>query len=168
MSCGCPRPLLLDVDLPFLIETVLPHVLAEVARVSDMRDREGGMFVLMRAVTGEIIVGPKQVGQINNGKEDKYAEFAQEKPVRLLEHPDHCLSWESRDPDNNKWGGAVNDGLFVWSFSGLSEEQDEALVLMASHLCGRIRNGDPKAMAEISNNRIIIDNPYLFWCPRES
>lgn len=155
-----------DVALPYLTETVLPHVLAEVAKVSDMRGREGGVFVLMQADTQELIVPPMVVGAITNGKQEKYAQFAREKASRLLEHTDHCLSWESRDPDNEKWGGALHDGLFIWSFSGLSEEQDEAFVLMAAHLSGRVRNGTPKTVSEISGNQIILGNPYLFWMPK--
>jgi hypothetical protein len=34
---------------------------------------------------------------------------------------------------------------------------------MTAHMCGRINNGAPESYAQLSNNRIILQNPYLFW-----
>ena len=138
--------------------------------VSDFEGKEGGMFCLLDEQTGEFLVEPTIIGQIVNGKAEIYTSFCQEKARRLLEHikngrdNQHWLSWESRNPDLDQWGGAICDENFhIWSFSGLTEEQDEALMIMSAHLCGQMINAAPKWLSEISGNRIILDNPYLFW-----
>jgi len=61
-----------------------------------------------------------------------YARNSQEKGIRLLtthQELGHLTSYESRDPDNNKWGGAVYADKYIFSFSGLPELADEAIML---------------------------------------
>jgi hypothetical protein len=54
-------------------------------------------------------------------------EFACEKVTRLAAYPVHYTSRESRDPDSDKYGGAVRGDNDLHSFSGLPEDLDEVL-----------------------------------------
>jgi hypothetical protein len=50
--------------------------------------------------------------------------FCGEKAKRLGAHPEHVLSWQSRDPDNDMYGGAVRGDEDTWSYSGDPEDLD--------------------------------------------
>ena len=161
--CGIPRNNQIDPDQ---ILGCVSLALERLSKVSDFNGKEGGMFCLIKESTGELMVEPTLIGTINNGKQDKYAKLCVEKANRLRTERaknSHWLSWQSRDPENEMWGGAFCDGDCIWSFSGLNEHQDEAVVIIAAHLDGRIMNGEPQALAEISDNKIFLDNEYLFW-----
>jgi len=146
----------------------MPRLFGSLAAVSDLGEKTGCMYCVLDRRTGEIVVGPTMLGEISDPeKKDRYTELCQEKATRLLENPDHALSWQSRDEANDKWGGAMDDGRYNWSVSGLTEEQDEALSIMGAHRCGQIYNGAPPGYAEVSNNQIILGNPPLFWMDHE-
>jgi len=164
----CPRPRR-NIDVEEVLATV-PLMLAELAQVSDLGGKEGGMFCLMEESTGNLVIEPTEIGKITNGKKDKYREYCLEKATRLRSHrgEDHFLSWQSRDENHDMWGGAFSDGDHIWSLSGYTEEQDEALMIMSAHVCGRIMNIEPRDCAKVSDNRIILDNEYLFWIPKET
>lgn len=70
------------------------------------------------------------IGEPDNEKVDKYFNYCQEKACRLGANPEHELSFQSRDPDNGKWGGAVRGHNYIASFSGLPERADELLSAM--------------------------------------
>jgi hypothetical protein len=125
------------------------------------------MFCLMNEQTGELVIEPTLIGEITNDQTDLYTELCKEKANRLRENiKEHKLSWQSRNEDEEKWGGAISDGDHIWSFSGLTEAQDEALMIMGAHTCGRIMNYLPEALANLSDNRIILDGPLHFWVTR--
>lgn len=94
----------------------------------DDRWREGG-WIHISDPKGEVIAY-ERIGAVGGpDKKVKYRKLAAEKAMRLREHPEHVTSWQSRDPDHDRWGGAIrtNDG-WVFSFSGLPELWDEALL----------------------------------------
>jgi len=164
MGCrGCVRPRR-QLDVSEVAE-VLPRVFDELATVgSDLEGKQGCMVCVLDKASHEFVVESTVVGQVADAEKlAEYTRLCQEKALRLLGHPDHILSWQSRDEDHDQWGGAYDDGIYIWSVSGLTEAQDEALSLMAAHLCGQIPNGEPRACAEISDNQIILGNAYLFW-----
>ena len=78
--------------------------------------------------------------------------FCQEKVRRLVGNPEHRLSWQSRDPDNKKYGGAVHCGEYIFSFSGFSEKMDEAMCLYFAVKCGVLSMGAASLLAQISAN----------------
>ncbi len=61
-----------------------------------------------------------------------YLQFSLEKGERLITHPDHVSSWQSRDEAAEQYGGAIRCGPFVLSFSGLPEAWDETVLLLAA------------------------------------
>ena len=84
--------------------------------------------------------------------------YAPEKADRLASHSIHISSWQSRDLNEHKYGGAIRVGEFgelILSFSGLPEHADEALVLMvASDLLWTTRE-EVRAIVALSDNPFI-------------
>lgn len=160
--CGIPRS---EIDPEAILKT-LPRLFEELKKVVNLNGKEGVMFCLKNKRTGKFTIPPTEIGKITNGREEKYTDLCQEKADRLAENSvsqGHCLSWQSQDPDNDKYPGGIDDGDEIWSCSGLTGEQDEALMIMGAHSCGRITNGAPEIFAKISDNRVILDNKSLFW-----
>ncbi|MDD2786164.1 MAG: hypothetical protein PHS79_04735 [Patescibacteria group bacterium] len=94
----------------------------------DNKWRKGGWLCILDP-DGKIFFH-EPIGEVPAEKDEKYKALAAEKALRLHEHPEHNMSWQSRDPDKNQWGGAARhpDGWII-SFSGFSEFWDEYLVL---------------------------------------
>lgn len=94
--------------------------------------RQSGYFTLRDITSGRVIF-ILMLGQVPNEKQEKYLQFSLEKGDRLYKdykkNFKNFSSWQTRDPDKDKWGGAIRAGKYVLSFSGLSELLDEALVL---------------------------------------
>lgn len=92
------------------------------------RGKKGGWICIMDP-GGEIVVH-EQIGEIGPEKPEKYQQVSKEKATRLRAHPEHRTSWQSRNPEQGQWGGAIRtiDG-WIFSFSGLPELWDEALML---------------------------------------
>ncbi len=92
------------------------------------------------------------IGQIVLEKKDKYREFSEEKPTRLMWNPAHVSSHQSRDPENGQWGGAIRAGKYFIGFSGLPELLDEAVVTVAAWHMNLITKNDIRPIVEASSN----------------
>lgn len=98
---------------------------------------KGGCFCLMEKETG-IIFFTSFFGNSPKEKMKKRFELAQEKANRLFQHPEHKTSWESRDPNNDKWGGAVSGKKYIYSFSGFPENMDTVAMAKLAELVERV------------------------------
>ncbi len=117
-------------------------------------DRKGGYLVIRKRDSGEILLHEK-VGTIAPPESDqRYLTFAKEKGERL--GPNGLSSWQSRNLQQEKYGGAIatSSGLIV-SFSGLPELWDEALVLVISNRLGWISGKEVFDIIEISGNTFV-------------
>lgn len=170
MSCGnCIRPRQ-AFDAEYAME-MLPRMTTALAEKLNLEGEVGGGFCVLDKKTREYAIPPTIEGVVAEDKQAECLELCAEAAERLrvnneneVEEAKHWLSWESRDPGSNKWGGAIDDGQYIWSFRGISEEADEALMLMTAHMCARISNGSPEFYAKTSGNRIILEGN-LFWYP---
>lgn len=65
------------------------------------------------------------------GKEERYTQLAREKIMRLSIEPDDLGSYETRNPTEDRWGGAIRSlpVRILLSCSGLPELLDEAYML---------------------------------------
>lgn len=130
-----------------------------------MRGGEGGYFCIADEDGRPLIV--VAVGSLSNEKATKCFDLAQEKARRLAEHPEHLTSWESRDPNALKFGGAVKDLRnypHIYSFSGLPEKVDEALMLAIAIFATPIpksRNDELEGLRQAKQIAIANDNPYF-------
>lgn len=98
------------------------------------KERSGGYFCLVResmnakTSTGGLPIILVPCGVFPLEKAEKYLNLCQEKAKRLA-ILGGLSSWESRNPEENKWGGAVRFRDLIFSFSGFPELADEAVML---------------------------------------
>lgn len=108
--------------------------------------------------SGKVRLDPTEIGNVPAEKKEKYNYLSREKAERLCMEKEHLTSYESRDPKEGKygkWGGAIIAGLFILSFSGLSEYGDEAVVSKLAIEMNLVYQG---YITKIKN---ITGNPYL-------
>ncbi|MFH0874169.1 MAG: hypothetical protein V1846_05025 [Candidatus Komeilibacteria bacterium] len=74
----------------------------------------------------ELVYG---IGDVWEDKLPKYLFYSTEKSARLLTHPDHVSSWQSRRPRFDEYGGAIRTEKGLLSFSGLREDLDHTLMV---------------------------------------
>lgn len=133
------------VKLVSIINTVNTVVKAYGNLPSNTDGRCGGYLTVADPISGGLqLVMP--IGEIAPVKLHKYCTFSQEKDIRLRRELNngHMSSWESRDPENDKWGGAIYAYKYIYSFSGLPELADEAVMLITAIL----EKDLPKEMAD--------------------
>ena len=100
----------------------------------------------MDGITGNIIF-TIPFGEIPEEKRQKYFELSQEKATRLFSQvnmhlPDgHTSSFQSRNEENEQYGGAIyvncHSTVFILSFSGMPELIDEAMMLVLADKLSR-------------------------------
>jgi hypothetical protein len=127
----------------------LEIILSRVRELHD-RPRHGGYFVIADGTTGLPLV-VAMLGAPELSKANQYFANACEKAQRLASHPEHYLSWQSRVEDY-KFAGAVRVGCLIFSFSGLPEMLDEALMLALGARTHQIRHADALVRAQTSGN----------------
>jgi hypothetical protein len=99
--------------------------------------KKGGHMCVARPDNEVILV--TRLGVVEDrARADRTLSFCQEKVRRLSANPNDVSSYQTRDPDNNKYGGGIRleDGM-LYAFSGLPELWDEAaMVTLAMTLAG--------------------------------
>lgn len=125
-------------------------------------DRQGGYFTIVdRAIEQVLLVS--RIGQIKTEEANNYLLFSQEKARRLMLSPDHISSWQSRDPKNDKWGGAIKTPEFILSFSGLPELGDEAVMLLTAWDLNWLKSAEVLLIAEKSSNHFVKALSHKLW-----
>lgn len=120
--------------------------------------RQGGYLCIAEDITGypyAVVL----IGSVPDEKHAKYFSLCQEKSTRLASHPDHVSSWQSRDPDGNKWGGAIKVNHLIFSFSGGPELGDEALMLAVAKGY-YAKSVEIAPMVELAKIAALSKNPY--------
>lgn len=107
-----------------IIKRAFPLVVSKHGRPGDT-----GGFVYVGDTQG-LLHCHTRVAYPDHKKWHRFVDFSREKATRLAEHTDHQLSSQSRDDEKERFSGAVRgpDNM-LYSFSGLPQETDEALVL---------------------------------------
>jgi len=86
-----------------------------------------------------------------------YSYNSEEKGARLISthfELGHMTSYESRDPDNGKWGGAIVADNYILSFSGLPEQADEAVMMAVAIELDLLSLINAEDIAKRNNNEI--------------
>ncbi len=119
-------------------------------------EKTGGYLTVRRISDGKILLAVG-IGSLDENKRAKYHEFSLEKANRLLTNSEHLSSWQSRDPANGKWGGAIRatKGDVIISFSGLPELLDEAVCLRLAIEFDLIDENTHNEIKGISQNQFV-------------
>jgi hypothetical protein len=120
----------------------MPVILDLARGMSDVEGSEfnrRGYLTLMDGIKGEIAF-TVPFGEIPAEKSEKYFKLSQEKATRLFSQVNmhlpngHTTSFESRNTENEEYGGAIyincRSTIFILSFSGMPELIDEAMMLV--------------------------------------
>ena len=132
-------------------ETSLGEILEILRDVGE--EKHGGYFTIFDSFLRAPLL-TAMIGLMPSEKFEKYREYSLEKATRLSHAPfDHKSSWQSRNPDKEQWGGAVYaEHGFIFSFSGLPEIADEALVLAIASNMGFMTHDEATRIAMKSKN----------------
>lgn len=109
----------------------------------DSKKRNGGVLIVTRAGPNQSI--PVLMITIGSTSEDMRTicqRWALEKIISLDEHPEHVSSWLVRNPEKNRWGGAIRTNNYLFSFSGLEEDEDEVLMVLVAIKLGFITEAE--------------------------
>ncbi len=108
------------------------------------RWRKGGWLHAL-SPSGEVVLH-KRLGVIDLPEEDvRHEQLSIEQAERLQAHPEHLTSWQSRDPQRGRFGGAFRTAdHWIFSFSGLPERWNEGLVLGITTLYGERYTPSPE------------------------
>jgi len=125
------------------------------------KDREGGYFYVSDGARDWDHFVPFQIGFVPLTRIEKCRDLSQEQARRLIAHPDHLSSYESRDPNEGMWGhwgGAIRIKGTIFSFGGFSELENEALMLMLA----RVHYGlDPEVLPLLQRIAALSENSYF-------
>jgi hypothetical protein len=134
---------------------------------AEMKDRGGGYVTVWYfgddapMISEEINLGLCDI----SAKSEAYKFNSLEKAKRLMEMIEksaHVSSWQSRDFDNKKYGGAIAGYDAVFSFSGLPEKLDEYLMVVLAWQLGGIDHERIDEIARISDNAFLGQFDYRF------
>lgn len=141
------------------VRNLLSHAQQLYPRFADKYcpDKKGGYLCIAGFVGPPILVA--EIGDNPPDKKLGRWNVCQEKPARLARYAHelgHVSSWQTRDPANKKYGGAIwlpqyNCGL---SFSGAPESLDETFVCLIA------RKEEVITLAEVDRIRKVSDNHF--------
>lgn len=136
-------------------------------------ERAGG-YIHVREKESRKPILIAEVGYCRSELASRCFELCQEKANRLISHSSegHISSWQSRDSNNRKYGGAIvapsdSKGYvigrnLVGSFSGFTEHGDEAVMLVIWTAFHWLVISDVKRITAISQNQLF--EPLLEAC----
>ncbi len=94
----------------------------------ELTEKLGGYLTIMHRGTGAILA-TILIGEIPVEKMEKYRTLSIEKATRVF-NENLSSSAQSRNPEQEKYAGAIAGDKFIYAFSGDSEENDEVHSLM--------------------------------------
>lgn len=92
------------------------------------------------------------IGRVPADRSIDYRRFSLEKPLRILDHPDHVTSWQSRDFDKKEYGGGARSPHWAYGCSGLPEKDDELLILALIYYLSEMSEDEVMSAATHSDN----------------
>lgn len=157
-------------EIGVLVEAPLPKIVDYAERIIDVAvnlsgraddpNKCGGYLavwtVYLSDTPGALLL-LAALGYSPTEKAAKRMEVAMEKCQRLDsgDGKGHLASYESRNPEIGRWGGAVRGPQHIYGFSGLPELWDEAAMFVLAIRLYQLNEDD--VLAQISEER----NPYL-------
>ena len=123
-------------------------------RLMEDGTRSGFFFALYGSRFCNVIL-KGMIGKVRDFKLPKYEHLVEEKAGRLFINTIHRSSHESRNTDEEKYGGAVRGRNYILSISGFAtEHEDEAVAMVALITLGEMSERVATDIAEITGNKI--------------
>lgn len=141
-------------ELMFLAAHAEAAVLSIVEKYKDderWAGKHGGYFIIADGKTGLALL-VVAIGDLPLEKAPKRFVFSQEKACRLALWPTDESSYRTRNPEKNRWGGAIRFRDKILSFSGLPEHGDEAAMLNTGCMADQGFLEAAARIAALSNN----------------
>ncbi|MCX6785106.1 MAG: hypothetical protein NTV81_04235 [Candidatus Komeilibacteria bacterium] len=138
---------------------------------NDNANRFGGYVTVIefdpnypQDITRYRLIVSARCGAPSPDKSLKYRQLADEKAFRLLGHLifGHLTSRESSDPSIEKYPGAIVADGYVFSFSGLPADFDEAVCAVVAVFLGLLNREQLLAIVERTKNPHILEFGNLF------
>lgn len=157
-------------EIGVLVEAPLPKIVDYAERIIDAAislsgnesnpDKCGGYLAVWTVYLNNVPGSLELLARLGYTPEEKLAkrmEGAMEKCQRLDsgDGQGHLTSYESRNPEIGRWGGAVRGPQHIYAFSGLPELWDEAAMFVLAIRLYQLDEDD--VLALISEER----NPHL-------
>ncbi len=119
----------LPIDLFFeAAERAVTRVIAEMSEEERAKPhRTGGRLTVgvTTALNRLVLYGPEKMGELTDERDALVTYFSAEKAMRLFIHCGDSSSRQSRDVAAKQYAGALRFGIYIISFSGFCEEDDE-------------------------------------------
>jgi hypothetical protein len=113
----------------------------------------GGYLTILDKTSGQVLISLQLTNDQSLSAEEaeSYRGYSLEKAQRLFRHlqDGHLTSYESRDLENHRYGGAIAVDAFIVSFSGLPEKWDTIVVSIGCCLNGWM-DGEGLTLKEIA------------------
>ncbi|MFA4999416.1 MAG: hypothetical protein WC519_01680 [Parcubacteria group bacterium] len=139
------------------IISIVLGILGKICTLIEDEFRKGGYLAF---VDKKGLAFKTSVGSFLEEKEEKNRSFSQEKAERAFRTV--MPSFETRDPDNEKWGGGIFAGEYGIGFSGLPELADEALAVWLAEELKLISHDEAEEITSKSGSNIYYN---LKYCP---
>lgn len=94
-------------------------------------EKEGGYLTILNAVTGAVIA-IIAIGKIPVDEQEKHFKASLEQARRVF-FSKLSSSFLTRNPEDEKYAGAIRANEYIYSFFGHSEENNEVISLMLSY-----------------------------------
>ncbi len=139
---------------------LLAEEIFELMRSNELIDysRTGGTLVVLALINPLLPFRAMPIGSVDDpAKATAYQGFALEKAERLAAGcfgGGQVSSWQTKDEALERYAGAIRAGGLVFSFSGLPELADEALVLALAVRMTRLARQQAIDIARLSGNEI--------------
>ncbi|MEK7648959.1 MAG: hypothetical protein AAB400_03510 [Patescibacteria group bacterium] len=149
----------LKLSIPHCVDSIILAVTVTIQELNQP-SRAGGFVSLFDFFdpAPHLILKVGSFEQSEPGRGEACFNYSQEKGRRLQQYPDHVSSFQSRNPDEKKWGGAVRGNRVILSFSGLPEILDELAMVRAGLELGLFPDYDRiRKIADASDNAMIRD-----------
>lgn len=108
----------------------------KIGPVLSAKGRSGGYLCIANHHGVPILVA--QIGDIAEDRRVGCLGNAMEKAARLGVRSGHVMSRQSRDPANERYGGAIRGTLHIFSFSSYPEDLDELLMMSVAARVGEL------------------------------
>ncbi|MEK7509716.1 MAG: hypothetical protein AAB605_03310 [Patescibacteria group bacterium] len=138
-------------DLDDILDEV-EHVFPRALQLIGDSARTGAVLTVVGLDSASPFEFRTMIGTPAPKKRQRYWELSLEKAKRLLMHPDHNSSFESRNEAEHKYGGAIRARTCIVSLSGLPEKWDEAVVLVLASEAFAMNEKDAELIAKANDN----------------